>query len=121
MTKRRPSLEIYQEHNGFERIVVKETGASVTVNARELPSVYVTEDGLLECRYHPYKARQRLKQQPKHYVVKKIGPNNTYIMMSPSWALYSGPCWITLNGKIIKPNPDTGDIDYVNTVDTYNL
>jgi len=44
MTKKKPSIEIYQEHNGFERIVVKETGASVTVNARELPSVYVTED-----------------------------------------------------------------------------
>ena len=97
----KPTIEIYPEKDGFETIVVKETGALVTVNARELPSVHLTEDGLLECRYHPYNVRKKLKSEPKKYVVKKIGPHNTYTMMPPKWALFSGPCWITYNGQLI--------------------
>ena len=115
--KTTPVIDIYFEDNGFEKYVVRDTGAMVRVKATERPSINVTEDGLLECRYHPYNVRQKIKAQMSGVVnIKKIGPNNRYSMMTPDWALFKGPCFVTVNSNIIAANPDTGDLEIVNDV-----
>ena len=53
-TQSKHTVIIYEDERGLTHFTVKETGAMVAVDTKEQPAVNITEDGLLECRYHPY-------------------------------------------------------------------
>ena len=67
------TISIYEDRD-LTHFTVKETGATVAVNSKEHPAINITEDGLLECRYHPYKTRKdKIKSRQRTYLVTKKG------------------------------------------------
>ena len=92
----------------------------VAVDTREQPAVNITEDGLLECRYHPYKTRKNTLQnrQRKYLVTKRGHPDKKYCIYPVSEAkkpkpLYYGrACYIIHGSNILVANPETGKIEY---------
>ena len=117
MMKSKMSIDIYEDKSrGLTTYFVKETGAMIAVKPTEFPSINVTDDGLLECRYHPYKKRQRMKSEEKQYLITTNGPRNKYSIVPPTWALFSGPCFIVTDSHIIASNPDTGHVEFVKKI-----
>ena len=60
----------------------------VAVDTKEQPAVNITEDELLECRYHPYKTRKdTLKNRQRKYLITKkdiLIKNIAYILLKKS-------------------------------------
>ena len=117
MMKSKMSIDIYEDKSrGLTTYCVKETGAMITVKPTEFPSINITDDGLLECRYHPYKKRQRMKSEEKQYLITKNGPNKAYSLFPTKNALFSGPCCIVKEAHIITSNPHNGHIEFVKKI-----
>ena len=112
---------IYKDERGLTHFIIKETGAMIAVNTKEQPAVNITEDGLLECRYHPYsKRRTKLENRQKKYLVTKKGhPARKYCIYpieehKKPKPLYKGkPCYIINGSDILVANPETGRIEFV--------
>ena len=93
----------------------------VAVKMKEHPAVNITEDGLLECRYHPYKTRTEKtspkKRQRTYLVTKKGNPNNKYLIYpieeddKPTPLYYGKPCYIIHGSDMLVANPETGKLE----------
>ena len=115
------TVTIYEDERGLTHFTVKETGAMVAVNTKEQPAVNITEDGLLECKYHPYKTRKNTpleNRQKKYLVTKKGHPDNKYCIYpvdeskKPKALYYGEPCYIINRSNILVANPETGRIEF---------
>ena len=114
---KKTSIDIYEDKSkGLTTYVVKKTGAMITEKPTEFPSVNITSDGLLECRYHPYETRQHMKSEPKQYLSTKTGPRKKYSILPTKWGLFSGPCCIVKDSNIITSNPNNGHIEFVKKI-----
>ena len=92
----------------------------VAVKSSEFPAINITDDGLLECRYQPYKTRNdtNRKRQKKYLVTNKGHSDKKYRIYPvhsdkhqppPLWC--DRPCHIIRGSTIIVANPDTGKLE----------
>ena len=117
------TLTIYNDKD-LTYFTVNETGAMVAVKMKEHPAVNSTEDGLLECRYRPYKTRTEKtspkKKQHTYLVTKKRNPDDKYLIYpskednKPKPLYYGKPCYIIYGSDILEANPETGKLQTVN-------